>query len=129
MADLGFVGLDGGGDDSSDPAVVTGYKKPKGKKLPSAKKQANQLIAAERAVCEHGFAHLENWRVLTRLRLDVRWATRFVQATVRACRRCRRSRGAHTPPRSSAGVNRQANCPSDHWPSACFELSLVGSQR
>ncbi|WP_131562522.1 transposase family protein [Streptomyces sp. KM273126] len=80
IADLGFVGLDGGGDDSSDPAVITGYKKPKGKKLPPAKKQVNQLIAAERAVCEHAFAHLKNWRVLTRLRLDVKWATRLVRA-------------------------------------------------
>ncbi|MFJ9026753.1 transposase family protein [Streptomyces sp. NPDC102259] len=77
IADLGFVGLDGG-DDSSDPAVITGYKKPK--ELPPAKKQVSQLIAAERAVCEHAFAHLKNWRVLTRLRLDVKWATRLVRA-------------------------------------------------
>ncbi|MDX2524673.1 transposase family protein [Streptomyces europaeiscabiei] len=80
IADLGFVGLDGGGDNSSDPVVITGYKKPKGKKLPPAKKQVTQLIAAERAVCEHAFAHLKNWRVLTRLRLDVKWATRLVRA-------------------------------------------------
>ncbi|MGW1504319.1 transposase family protein [Streptomyces mirabilis] len=79
IAGPGFVGLDGGGDDS-DPAVITGCKKPKGKKLPPAKKQVNQLIAAERAVCEHAFAHLKNWRVLTRLRLDVKWATRLVRA-------------------------------------------------
>ncbi|UQA91396.1 transposase [Streptomyces halobius] len=77
VADLGFVGLD---DDTGDPAVITGYKKPKGKKLSPAKKLVNQLIAAERAVCEHAFAHLKNWRVLTRLRLDVKWATRLVRA-------------------------------------------------
>ncbi|WP_240136477.1 transposase family protein [Streptomyces sp. MUM 178J] len=77
IADLGFVGMD---DDMGDPAVITGCKKPKGKKLPLAKKLVNQLIAAERAVCEHAFAHLKNWRVLTRLRLDVRWATRLVRA-------------------------------------------------
>ncbi|MGW3943858.1 transposase family protein [Streptomyces phaeochromogenes] len=77
IADLGFVGLD---DDMGDPAVITGYKMPKGKQLPPAKKLVNQLIAAERAVCEHAFAHLKNWRVLTRLRLDVRWATRLVRA-------------------------------------------------
>jgi transposase len=53
---------------------------PKGKKLPPAKKLVNQLIAAERAVCEHAFAHLKNWRVLTKLRLDVKWATRLVRA-------------------------------------------------
>ncbi|MEU3283336.1 transposase family protein [Streptomyces antibioticus] len=77
IADLGFVGLD---DEMGDPAVITGYKKPKGKKLPPAKKLVNQLIAAERAVCEHAFAHLKNWRVLTKLRLDVKWATRLVRA-------------------------------------------------
>ncbi|MFE7795347.1 transposase family protein [Streptomyces sp. NPDC057460] len=37
IVDLGFVGLDDGGPDA-DPAVITGYKKPKGKKLPAAKK-------------------------------------------------------------------------------------------
>ncbi|MBR8642188.1 transposase [Streptomyces tuirus] len=77
IADLGFVGLD---DDTGDPAVITGYKRPKGKQLPPPKKLVNQLIAAERAVCEHAFAHLKNWRVLTRLRLDVKWATRLVRA-------------------------------------------------
>ncbi|MFG3714588.1 transposase family protein [Micromonospora sp. NPDC049460] len=77
IADIGFVGLD---DEAGDPAVITGYKKPKGKKRPSAKKLVNQLIAAERAVCEHAFAHLKNWRVLTKLRLDVKWATRLVRA-------------------------------------------------
>ncbi|MFI9207864.1 transposase family protein [Streptomyces sp. NPDC053253] len=76
IADLGFVGLDDSGPDT-DPAVITGYKKRKGKKLPPAKKLVNQLIAAERAVCEHAFAHLKNWRVLTKLRLDVKWATRL----------------------------------------------------
>ncbi|MEU6198381.1 hypothetical protein [Streptomyces sp. NPDC047061] len=38
-----------------------------------------RLIAAERAVCEHAFAHLKNRRVLTRPRLDVQWATRLVR--------------------------------------------------
>ncbi|WP_406324598.1 transposase family protein [Streptomyces sp. NBC_01637] len=79
IADLGLVGLDDVGPDA-DPAVITGYKKPKGKKLPAAKKLVNQLIAAERAVCEHAFAHFKNWRVLTKLRLDVKWATRLVRA-------------------------------------------------
>ncbi|MFD8007184.1 transposase family protein [Streptomyces mirabilis] len=80
LAAIADLGLDGGGDDSSDPAVITGYKKLRGKKLPPAKKQVNQLIAAERAVCEHALAHLKNWRVLTRLRLDVKWAIRLVGA-------------------------------------------------
>ncbi|WP_411146637.1 hypothetical protein [Streptomyces sp. x-80] len=29
---------------------------------------------------EHAFAHLKNWRVPTRLRLDVKQATRLVRA-------------------------------------------------
>ncbi|MBZ9643425.1 hypothetical protein [Streptomyces sp. PSKA30] len=33
------------------------------------------MIAAERAACEHAFAHLKNWRILTKLRLDARHAT------------------------------------------------------
>ncbi|MFF4755845.1 hypothetical protein ACWD5R_34785 [Streptomyces sp. NPDC002514] len=44
IADLGFVGLD---DEAGDPAVITGYKKPRGKKLPPAKERVNQLIADE----------------------------------------------------------------------------------
>ncbi|MFI7240283.1 transposase family protein [Streptomyces cyaneofuscatus] len=80
IADLGFVGLDDGGGPDADPAVITGFKKPKGRQLAAARKLVNQLIAAERAVCEHAFAHLENWRVLTKLRLDVQWATRLVRA-------------------------------------------------
>ncbi|MET8898321.1 hypothetical protein [Streptomyces albogriseolus] len=31
-------------------------------------------------MCEHAFVHLKNWRVLTKLRLDVKWATRLVRA-------------------------------------------------
>ncbi|GAB2458969.1 transposase family protein [Streptomyces incanus] len=46
IADLGFVGPD---DDTGNPAVITGYKKPKGKKLPPAKKLVNQLIESPRS--------------------------------------------------------------------------------
>ncbi|MFJ9244772.1 hypothetical protein [Streptomyces sp. NPDC101776] len=80
IADLGFVGLDGDGADSSDPAITTGCEKPNGKKPPAAKNQVTQLITAERAVCAYAFAHLENRRVLTRLHPDVTWATRLVRA-------------------------------------------------
>ncbi|NML51637.1 hypothetical protein HHL19_21965 [Streptomyces sp. R302] len=48
--------------------------------LAAARKLVHQLIAAERAVCEHAFAHLKNWHVPTTLRLDVKWATRLVRA-------------------------------------------------
>jgi len=55
---------------------ITGCKKPKG-----AREEAGQPADyRRRAVCEHAFAHLKNWRVLTRLRLDVKWATRLVRA-------------------------------------------------
>ncbi|MFF7172913.1 transposase family protein [Streptomyces pseudovenezuelae] len=62
IADLSFVGLDTNPD---DPVVITGYKAAHSKPLTSAKKQVNKLIAAERAACEHAFAHLKNWRILT----------------------------------------------------------------
>lgn len=32
------------------------------------------------AACGHDFARARNWRVLTKLRPDVRWATRLVRA-------------------------------------------------
>jgi hypothetical protein len=60
--------------------VVTGYKAARTKPLTPAKKQVNRLIASVRAVCEHAFAHLKNWRVLTKLRLDVRHATTLLRA-------------------------------------------------
>lgn len=77
VGDLGFVGLD---DDPDNPVVITGYKAARTKPLTPAKKQVNQLIASVRAVCEHAFAHLKNWRVLTKLRLDVRHATTLLRA-------------------------------------------------
>ncbi|MHB6911304.1 transposase family protein [Streptomyces sp. DB-54] len=77
IADLGFVGLD---DNPDDPTVITGYKAARNRPLTPAKKQVNRLIAAERASCEHAFAHLKNWRVLTKLRLDLRYATALVRA-------------------------------------------------
>lgn len=54
MADLGFRGLD---NDILDPVIVTG-----------------------RAPVEHGFAHLKNWRILTKLRTDPARATRLLRA-------------------------------------------------
>ncbi|MEV0371061.1 transposase family protein [Streptomyces sp. NPDC050636] len=77
IGDLGFVGLD---DAPDNPVVITGYKAARTKPLTSAKKQVNKLIASVRAVCEHAFAHLKNWRILTKLRLDVRHATPLLRA-------------------------------------------------
>jgi hypothetical protein len=31
------------------------------------------------AVCEHAFAHLKNWRIITKLRLHVRHATSLLR--------------------------------------------------
>ncbi|MFK4106692.1 transposase family protein [Streptomyces sp. NPDC019531] len=77
IADLGFVGLE---DSWDDPVVITGYKTARNRPLTPAKKQVNQLLAAERATCEHAFAHLKSWRALVKLRLDLRYATAQVRA-------------------------------------------------
>jgi hypothetical protein len=77
IGDLGFTGLD---DDVNDPVVITGYKAARTKPLTPAKKQVNKLIASVRAVCEHAFAHLKNWRILTKLRLSPRYATTLLRA-------------------------------------------------
>lgn len=50
------------------------------RKLTTAEKQANALLNRERAVAEHGFADLKNWRILTKLRLDAQHATRLLRA-------------------------------------------------
>ncbi|MGY5014703.1 transposase family protein [Streptomyces sp. 900105755] len=50
------------------------------KPLTAAKKQVNKWIASVRAVCERAFAHLKNWRILTKLRLNVRHATTLLRA-------------------------------------------------
>jgi hypothetical protein len=99
------VGLDGGGDDSSDPAVVNGYKKPKGKKLPPAKKRDNQLIAAERAVCEH--ARLP-FRKVSPSTCSANIACPQARSRQRK-RRTRNSMSTRRPPTAwSAGLEREA---------------------
>jgi hypothetical protein len=60
--------------------VITGYKAARTKPLTSAKNQVNKLIASVRAVCEHTFAHLKNWRILTKLRLSPQHATTLLRA-------------------------------------------------
>jgi hypothetical protein len=80
LADLGFIGLDNGPEAADRPAVITGKKASRSKPLTRAQKQVNQLIAAERAVCEHGFAYLKAWRILTKLRLDPARATHLLRA-------------------------------------------------
>ncbi|MPY72458.1 MAG: transposase, partial [Alphaproteobacteria bacterium] len=79
LADLGFVGLDHPEGDEA-PAVITGMKATRGRKLTAAQKTANQLLNRERAVAEHGFAALKNWRILTKLRMNPRHATQLLRA-------------------------------------------------
>ncbi|MFI6604657.1 transposase family protein [Nonomuraea sp. NPDC050536] len=77
LADLGFLGLDPDGDDQ---VVITGYKATRTHKLNTGQKTANKVISAARAPVEHGFAHLKNRRVLTKLRSDPARATNLLRA-------------------------------------------------
>ncbi|MFD4523924.1 transposase family protein [Streptomyces sp. NPDC058470] len=77
LADLGFLGLD---DDPDDPVVVTGFKATRYRKLTTCEKDANRALAAGHAPVEHGFAHLKNWRTLTKLRTDPARATHLLRA-------------------------------------------------
>ncbi len=79
IADLGFVGLDDS-DPEADPAVITGYKAARNRRLPRSQKLSNKALAVVRAPVEHGFAHLKNWRVLSKVRTDPKWATALVRA-------------------------------------------------
>ncbi|MFE5729605.1 transposase family protein [Streptomyces sp. NPDC056528] len=49
-------------------------------KLTPGEKEANRVLAVGRAPVEHGFAHLKNWRILTKLRSDPARATRLLRA-------------------------------------------------
>ncbi|MFE0646880.1 transposase family protein [Streptomyces sp. NPDC058877] len=77
LADLGFRGLD---NDILDPVIVTGYTASRTHKLTPGEKEANRVLAVGRAPVEHGFAHLKNWRTLTKLRTDPARATQLLRA-------------------------------------------------
>jgi hypothetical protein len=77
LADLGFRGLD---NNILDPVIVTGYIATRTHKLTRGQKEANRLLAIGRAPVEHGFAHLKNWRIPTKLRTDPARATRLLRA-------------------------------------------------
>ncbi|MFF2778866.1 transposase family protein [Streptomyces sp. NPDC058052] len=77
LADLGFRGLD---NNILDPVIVTGYAASRTHKLTPGEKEANRVLAVGRAPVEHGFAHLKNWRILTKLRSDPARATRLLRA-------------------------------------------------
>ncbi|MGW4229474.1 transposase family protein [Streptomyces sp. NPDC004980] len=70
---MGFLGLD-------DPVVVTGFKATHARKLTPGQKEANLVLAAGRVPVERGFAHLKNWRILTKLRTDPARATHLFRA-------------------------------------------------
>ncbi|MER6693994.1 transposase family protein [Streptomyces minutiscleroticus] len=78
LADLGFVGLDDQPDD--DPVIITGRKATRNHQLTDAGKEANRLVSRERAAAQHGFAHLESWRILTKVRTNARHATTLLRA-------------------------------------------------
>ncbi|MEV6058014.1 hypothetical protein [Streptomyces sp. NPDC052107] len=42
--------------------------------------EVNRILAAGRAPVERGFAHLKNWRILTKLRTDHARATHLLRA-------------------------------------------------
>ncbi|WP_240499064.1 hypothetical protein [Streptomyces prasinus] len=75
--DLGFRGL---GNDVRDPVLVTGFTASRAHKLAPGQKDAIRVLAVGRAPVEHGFAHLKNWRALTKLRIDPAHATRLLRA-------------------------------------------------
>jgi hypothetical protein len=60
--------------------VVTGFKATRARRLASAEKEANRVLAAGRVPVERGFAHLKNWRILTKLRTDPARATHLFRA-------------------------------------------------
>ncbi|MET7379879.1 hypothetical protein ABZT08_13835 [Streptomyces sp. NPDC005526] len=60
--------------------VVTGFKATRARRLAPAGREADRILAAGRAPVERGFAHLKNWRVLTKLRTDPARATHLLRA-------------------------------------------------
>ncbi|GAA5063680.1 transposase family protein [Streptomyces similanensis] len=77
LADLGFRGLD---NDVLDPVIITGFAATRTRKLTPAQKDANRALAVGRAPVEHAFAHLKNWRALTKLRTNPARATHLLRA-------------------------------------------------
>ncbi|WP_406438033.1 hypothetical protein OHB00_26065 [Streptomyces sp. NBC_00631] len=59
--------------------MITGYKAARNRPLTRGQRLSDKALAAVRAPVEHGFAHLENWRVLGKVRTDPAWATALVR--------------------------------------------------
>lgn len=77
LADLGFTGLD---DDTDDPVIITGRQATRGHPVTAAQKDANRRVSRERAPNEHSFADVQNWRILTKIRMNARHATTLLRA-------------------------------------------------
>jgi hypothetical protein len=77
ICDLGFTRLD---DDPTNPVIITGRRAARRHPLTPAQKDANRLVARERAANEHAFADLKNWRILTQLRQDPSRTTTLLRA-------------------------------------------------
>ncbi|MER5618281.1 hypothetical protein [Streptomyces sp. NPDC002215] len=60
--------------------IATGYTATRAHKLTPGQKDANRVLAVGRAPAAHGFAHLKNWRTLTKLRTDPARATHLLRA-------------------------------------------------
>ncbi|MEU3960276.1 transposase family protein [Streptomyces buecherae] len=63
-----------------DPVIVTGFHASRTHKLTPGEKAANRVLTVGRAPVEHCFAHLKNWRDLTKLRADPARATHLLRA-------------------------------------------------
>lgn len=62
------------------PLIITAHKATRSHRLTRAEKDTNRLLSRERAAIEHGFANLKTWRVLTKLRMNIRHATTLQRA-------------------------------------------------
>ncbi|WP_405573825.1 hypothetical protein OG418_00405 [Streptomyces phaeochromogenes] len=60
--------------------ALTGFTATRAHKLTPGQKTASRVLAVGRAPVEHGFAHLKNWRILTKLRTDSDRATQLLRA-------------------------------------------------
>lgn len=68
------------GHPDDQPTIITGRRPARAHPLTPAQHTANQLVKRERACGEHAFAHLKNWRILTRLRGGYRHTTHLIRA-------------------------------------------------
>nr|WP_254390150.1 hypothetical protein [Streptomyces sp. AC550_RSS872] len=66
-------------DDPDNPVAVTGFKATRARKLTTGQKGGQPGPGLRTRPVEHGFAHLKNWRALTKLRTDPARATHLLR--------------------------------------------------